>query len=156
MIPQVDLEDAKLLEGVKLVGLADAVVVGVDPDPQVAVHSVPWVYDAVPVATVGGVIEEGQRQEAVRSAAPRLRCQIAEELGEVIDGPVAIPVERQPSISSPRVGPTDLLQRSVRTESELHAVSDAGQMIALIECIKDDGRRIAGRRGTLGAAVGAS
>jgi hypothetical protein len=83
MVPQANLEDPELQQCVEFIRLADAIVVGIDPDPQAAVDGVAWIDEAVPVAAVGGLVKYGQRKKAIRFRAGRLRRQVSEEFGQM-------------------------------------------------------------------------
>jgi hypothetical protein len=91
---QADLENAELLKRVQLVGLAEAIVIRVDPHPEARIDGIARIYNPVPITSVPGIIKDRQRQEAIGVIAWGLRCVVAEQLGEIVDSSVVIAIER--------------------------------------------------------------
>ncbi|MGH9624196.1 MAG: hypothetical protein ACRD6B_21180 [Bryobacteraceae bacterium] len=103
---QSDSKDSQLAESVELSGLADSIVISVDPDAQVVVNAVSRIDYTVAVAAVHWVIEQCKRSVAITTAAPRLRRHVAEKLGEIVDLSVSITIESEPPIPKVEIGPT--------------------------------------------------
>jgi hypothetical protein len=89
---QSDLENAEFRECVQFVRLADAVVVRVDPNPQMGLHGIARVDESIAIAAIRRVVEDGQGQEPVGGVTRRLGSIVAKQFGEVVDGSVAVPV----------------------------------------------------------------
>jgi len=143
-VGEADLENAQLLERVQFLGLAVAVVVRIDPDPEVGVHGVAGIDDPVPVSAVRRSVKNCQGEEAVGVVARGLRRVVAEQLGEVVDGSVGIAVEGEPAVVPVCVRPAHLLQGPAGEHTKFHAIIQAGQMISLVEGIQHDGGSTSG------------
>lgn len=98
LVVQIDREETDLWKCVKLVRLADAVVISIDPYAEARINGITGVDKAVAVPTLLRVVEHRQGEEAVWMGRRWLRCQITEEFGHVVYYTVAVPVEREPSV----------------------------------------------------------
>jgi hypothetical protein len=139
VIFQSNLENAELLERVQFVRLADAVVVRVDPNPQMGVHGIARVDKPIAIAAVRRVVENGQSQVAVWGVTRRLSCQVAEKFREVVNRSVAVPVQCQPAISPICVRPAHLLQGPPGEQTKFNALIQTGQMVSFVESVEYNG-----------------
>jgi hypothetical protein len=130
VIAQIDAEDAEVLQRVELVGFADAVVILVNPHAEVAVDRIAGVDDSVSVSAIGRVVEDRQGQVAVRVSGFWLGRSVAEQLGEVVDSPIAVPIQGQPSIVEGGFRLAHLMEVLSRQDAELNPVGYGGEMEA--------------------------
>ena len=130
---QRDAGDAGLFEGEEFAFIGNAVTVGILPDAQAGIGGVVGVDDAVQVGVelaqsgkaVGGFIAVGEGGV------------IAEELGTLIDGAIAIAVEDQQSIVL--ADPAGLLGEAVTVMVEEDAVGEGGGFDAVAVEVEDQG-----------------
>jgi hypothetical protein len=105
---------------------------------QARVDRIARIDHPVAVPAVRWIVEDGEGEVTVRSAAGRLGREVAEKLREVIDGPVSVSVQRQPAVVPISVRPTHLLKGPSGENGKLDSIAKTGQMKAFVERIQDD------------------
>jgi hypothetical protein len=98
----------------KLRGLADSVVVAVDPNEEFVEDRIPGVDHAIAVPSVCRIVKDSQRSIPVGISGGRLRSQVSKQFAGVVNLAVPISIERQPSVAVIGIGPTDLDWRLAR------------------------------------------
>ena len=62
------------------------------------IDGVAWVDDTVAVAAIGGIVENGQGQKAIRRVAWRLWRNITKELSPVVDEAISVAIQGEPTV----------------------------------------------------------
>lgn len=114
-------------------------MIGVDPDAQPGVNSIPFVDYAVTVPAILGLVELRKGEKPVRIRGSRLGCVVAEQFQAVVDDAISITVEHEEAAVRARSGPGKALGPSYSAQVE-HDTRGGGGKFDTVAGVDNDGR----------------